>query len=173
MEELQILGWIFLAICICVVIPAISKTIILVEDSKEKEQRYQELTTISKDEGDTIRQIMKHYKWKTMYSPTYLAYPIAGCINVDSVAIATKLAAKHAEVFATLNGLDSNLLFKLYYMYNQANGGEICIENTTYSTETVPAKRDVLTGCITEGYTYKCNYETKYHVKFFILESVA
>lgn len=172
MGELQILGVIFLVICVSVAIPTIAQTAILVDDDKEKEERYRELTTISKEEGYAIRQIMKQYKWKTMYSPTYIAYPIAGCIYVDTVAIATSLATKYAEAFAVLNGLDANLLFKLYYMYNQANG-ELCIEDTTYSTKTVPAKRDVLTGRITEGYTYNCKYETQYRVKFFILESVA
>lgn len=172
MGELQIFGLIFLVIGVCVVIPTIARTAILVEDDKEKEQRHRELTSISKDEGDAIRQIMKQYKWKTMCSQTYIEHPIEGCINVDAIAIATSLATKYAKEFAVLNGLDENLIFKLYYMYNQANG-KLCIENTTYSTKKVPAKRDVLTGRITEGYTYNCNYETHYHVKFFILESVA
>ena len=166
MGELQILGLIFLVMCVTVVVPTIAFTAGLVEEDKEKEQRYRELTTISKEEGDIIRQILKQYKWKMMHSSTDRR-PMGEYVN--TAEIATSLATNYAKEFAALNGYDEDLIFKLYYMYNKAHG-ELYVEDTSYLTETVPAKRDILTGRITEGYTYEYNHQAVYHINFFILE---
>ena len=169
---MEIWGFMFLVILVVVGIPAIAGAVELSQNEKAEEQRYQELTTITKEEGEAIRQIMKQYKWKERYSPTYVAYPLGDSIDVNTKKIATSLATNLAKSFAVLNGLDENLIFKLYYMYNQANG-EFCTENTIYSTRTVPAKRDILTGRITEGYTSRYADKILYHIKFFVLESIA
>lgn len=170
MEELKIFGWIFLVIFVLVGLPAILQASILVENDRKREMQYKELTTISEEESNIIRQILNQYKWKKMFSPIYEQYVIADSIDVNVETIATNLAVKYAQEFAVLNGYNEKIITKLYYMYNVSHG-KLCIDSMSYSIEDVPAKRDILTGQITEGYTYTTDNEVAYRIQFFVLEN--
>lgn len=170
MGVFTVLGLIFLGICVCVSIPVIAQTSILVEDDKEKEGRYRELNTISEEENEIMSQILEQHKWIEKYSPTYVHYGSVEYIDANVAEGAANLAIKYAQEFATSNGYDVKIITKLYYMYNMKHGN-LSVGPTSYKMEQMPSKRDVLTGRITHGYAYSTCHTTWYHIRFFVLES--
>lgn len=94
---------------------------------------------------------------------------VIGPSNKNVQEKAVNLAAKYVEEFAILNGYDSEIIFKLYYLHNMNHAKSYTVDKY-YRSGHEPAKRNALTGRIEEeAHDWSYLTEVHYQIKFFIL----
>lgn len=168
---MDVIGWIFLVIFVFLLGGPVAQAVLLAEaeaEAEEERKRREQETTISNEEKAVIKEIMKKHKWKEMLSNTYELKDYENMPNPKEVA--KHLAMRYVKMFAIQNGYDEKVIKKLYYLQNNTYG-KACNVKEHYKIAKEPARRDVLTGRITEGYTYKTNQKVTYQIKFFVLET--